>query len=127
MTSNEQREPEDQQSAPNSTKVGSFQWAGFCAWTGLIVGILGTGVVTLLSCGWFRNHHDVGNGAVLWFGMIFMVGVATFLVGLPCSAIAIRLGRRLGWLGLILSIAPVPSGFAILHIAMAVNGFHVTS
>ena len=59
--------------------------------------------------------------------MIIVVGIARFLVGLPCSVIAIKLGRRLGWWGVFLSISPVPVGFAILDLAMAVNGFRVTS
>ena len=101
--------------------------AGIYGRIGLIVGIIGTVIDTLFSCGWFKNHHDVGNGAVLWFGMIFMVGIVTFLFALPCSVIAVRRGLRIGWLGVIFSITPIPSGFAILHIAMAVNGFHVTS
>ena len=105
----------------------SFPWAGFFAWFGLLTGMFGTFRATLLTYPFFWLHHDIGNGGVLWFGFVCITAFYTFLIGLPCAIVGLIKGRRLiGCLGVIFSIAPVPLACAMLHIAMALNGFHFT-
>jgi len=116
----------DQTSLDNPPPSFSFPWAGFFAWAGLVVGILGTTNAALLSLPFFWLHHDIANGAVLWFAFLCMTGFWTFVLGLPCSIVGIVKRRRVvGWLGVIFAIVPVPLGFAMLHVAMALNGFHI--
>jgi len=101
--------------------------AAIFAWAGLVVGIIGIIRAVLLSYPFFLLHHDIANGAVLWFGFICITAFETFVIGLPCAIVGIVKGRRLiGWLGVVSSVIPAPLGFAMLRIAMVLNGFHIT-
>jgi hypothetical protein len=122
-----------EQPQPDSTLSEGFPWAtwaGFFAWTGFVVGILGTTYAALLTFPFFWLHHDIGNGGLLWFAFVGMTAFFTVLIGLPCAIFGMifRKDRRLiGWLGITFSLAPGPLAWVMVHIAMALNGFHFTS
>ena len=106
--------------------MATFPWARFFAWAGLIVGIFGAGRVMLISYPLFGIHHDIGIEGWIWFSTVCTTGFCTLLIGLPCAIIGIVKRRRLvGWLAVIFVVAPLPLGFAMLHITMALNGFNV--
>ena len=120
--------PVDQTSLDHPLPPLTIPWVAILSWFGLVVGIFGTIRAILLSYPFFFLHHDIANGAVLWFGFICMTAIETFVIGLPCAIVGIAKCRRLvGWLGVVFSIIPAPLGFAMLHIAMALNGFHITA
>jgi hypothetical protein len=94
------------------------------AWAGFVVGMAGTGIVTFISLPFFFVPHGSGIRPMGWAAAVLLLAGGTFLVGLPCSMIGTTSNKRwIGWLGVPLSIAPGPLGFAMLHIAMAIRGF----
>jgi hypothetical protein len=118
----------DQTSLDNPSLPPGISWSDVFAWGGLAIGILGTGFAAFLSYPFFRLHQDIGNGAVLWFGLLCLTGLWTLLLGLPCAIFTLLRRRRiLGWLSVIFVISPVPLGLGMLHFAMALNGFHIIS
>jgi hypothetical protein len=99
------------------------RWSG---WSGLIAGILGTGFVIYFSYPLLYIHHDIGPGGSVWLGVVIFIAGITFLLGLPCAIIGIAKGRRLiGWLGVLFTLAPLPTRMAMLRIAMRINGIHI--
>jgi hypothetical protein len=105
-----------------------FPWVSFFAWTGLVIGISGTICAGLLSFPFFSLNKDIFSGALMWFVQLFIIGFWTLMLGLPFSIIGVLRRRRLvGWLGVLFTIGPVPLGFAMLRIAMALNGFRVVA
>jgi hypothetical protein len=99
--------------------------AAFSSWSGLIVGILGTGFVADLSYPFFFIHHNIGPGGAIWMGIVTFIAGVTCLLGLPCAIVGIIKGRRLvGWLGVVFTLAPLPTGMVMLKVAMRINGVH---
>ena len=98
----------------------------YFAWFGLLVGIIGVGFIVFISYPFFFVPRGRGIRPMAWAMALFVTAAGTFLVGLPCSFIGTTSNKRLiGWLGVILGIAPWPLGSAMLHIAMALRGFEL--
>ena len=112
-------------SSPPSRSVSLPAFSSWSGWSGLIVGILGTGFVAFLSYPFFSIHHNIGPGGAMWLGIVLFIAGVTFLLGLPCAIVGIVKGRRLiGWLGVVFTLAPLPTGIVMLKVAMMINGVH---
>jgi hypothetical protein len=110
---------------PGQQKIGGFPWPAFLSSSGLIVGVFSTGFVALSCLQFFFVQDHLGPSMIFWFMSLGWLAVITFLLGFPCAVFGIRKGwRRIGWLGVVFSMAPAPLGFAMLKIAMLANGVH---
>jgi len=71
----------------------------------------------------FFRHTNLGPSMIFWFINLFSMAIVTCIIGIPCGILAIRKGRpRVGWLGVALAITPAPLGWALLKVAMHLNG-----
>ena len=103
-------------------------WGDVFAWTAVAIGLFGIGRVFYWSWPLFWIHHDIGNGGFVWFRGVLFTSFYTFVCALPCAIVGIVKRRRvLGWLGVVFAIAPLPLGFILSEIAMALNGFRMTA
>ncbi len=106
----------------------SIPWSRLFAWAAIVVGLLGIGRVVYWTLPLFSIHHDISVGGFVWFRGVCFAAFCTFVVALPCAIVGIvRRHRVLGWLGVVLAIAPLPLGFILSEIAMALNGFRMTA
>ena len=96
------------------------------AWIGLVIGVVGTGLVMLMSFPFFFVPHGRGIRPMAWAAALILIAGGSFLTGLPCSLLGTTSNKRLiGWLGAGFCLAPGPLGFAMLHIAMTLRGFEL--
>ena len=94
----------------------------------------GVAVAMLLNLGVLASGYQfvsVTPGAYIrpmgWAGLVFMLGAVGLTVSLPASLVGwlVAKRRRLGLIGVILSMTPVPLGVILLHSFAAWIGFHL--
>ena len=96
------------------------------AWIGLVIGVIGTGFVAVTICPSFLLPHGTAIRPMAWVAALILTAGATFLIGLPCALLGTTSNQRMiGWLGVVLTIAPGPLGYAMLHIAVALHGLEL--
>ena len=93
---------------------------------GLVIGIIGTGFIAAISCPSFFLPYGTPIRPMGWVITLYLTAIGSFLIGLPCALIGATSSKRLiGWLGVVLTVAPGPLGYVMLHIAVALRGLQL--
>jgi hypothetical protein len=104
----------------------SFSWGGWIpllSWGGLVFNIIVNVSIVYGSLPVFFRHDNIGPSAIFYFIGLFIQAVVSILIGFPCAILAIKKERRrIGWLGIVLAITPVPLSLTLLKTAMYLNG-----
>ena len=89
----------------------------------LIAGFLGNGIVVASEMPLLALAPGTGIRPMGWAVLMFLVAFGTAIVGLPASLISFTSCRkRVGIVGLLLSLTPLPLASVLLHVIARICG-----